>query len=62
MSQQETEESAWRKSSHSDAQGNGDCVEVRFRVVGAQVRDSKAPEAGELGFSATAWRAFLDRH
>ncbi|GLW67467.1 hypothetical protein Arub01_57100 [Actinomadura rubrobrunea] len=41
---------AWRKSSHSTAQG-GDCVEVASFPKAIAVRDSKAPERGYLTLS-----------
>ena len=48
----------WRKSSHSA--GEGDCVEVAIEhTVG--VRDSKAPDAGQLTVSRQAWSAALRR-
>ncbi|MGW1448720.1 DUF397 domain-containing protein [Micromonospora sp. NPDC002411] len=48
---------AWRTSSRSG--NNGQCVEVRDRGVGVDVRDSKAPEAGLLSFTPAAWDAFV---
>ncbi|WP_198320567.1 MULTISPECIES: DUF397 domain-containing protein [Actinosynnema] len=49
---------AWRKSARS---GNGaQCVELRCTSeVAREVRDSKAPQAGELSFGGAAWRSFL---
>ncbi|MEV4255547.1 DUF397 domain-containing protein [Spirillospora sp. NPDC049652] len=47
----------WRKSSVSGA--TGDCVEVapwRARVL---VRDSRAPERGEMELSHERWRGLL---
>lgn len=49
---------SWRKSSYSDAQGNGDCVEIAHRSATVVVRDSKASRPGALTFPAMAWRAF----
>lgn len=40
----------WRKSSHSDADGN--CVEVARASGGLAVRDSKDPAAGHLSLTA----------
>ncbi|BAJ31799.1 MULTISPECIES: DUF397 domain-containing protein [Kitasatospora] len=54
---------AWVKSSHSDASGNGNCVEVcsdfatSHHTIG--VRDSKDPHGPRLHLTPTAWAAFL---
>lgn len=50
----------WRKSSHSNASGN-ECVEVAILAERCCVRDSKAPEAGHLTFSAESFGRFLVR-
>jgi hypothetical protein len=48
---------AWRKSSHSGA--NGDCVEVARPAAGLiAVRDSKDPAGPRLAFTPGRWRAF----
>lgn len=47
----------WVKSSHSGYQTN--CVEVRNRSNGADVRDTKCRAAGHLSVPAAAWSAFL---
>ncbi|MEU0933302.1 MULTISPECIES: DUF397 domain-containing protein [unclassified Embleya] len=48
---------AWRKSTHSGAQG--DCVEVRDDLPGfVPVRDSKDPSVGHLTITSAAWKAF----
>jgi hypothetical protein len=52
-------ESAWRKSSHSDVDGNGACVEVALAVDAIGVRDSKAPLTGSLTFPSAVWAHFL---
>ena len=51
------ERGEWFKSSYSP--DKDDCVEVRLGV-GVDVRDSKAPEAGQIAFSGGSWRALLD--
>lgn len=48
----------WRKSSWS---GSDDaCVEVAFVDGGVGIRDSRAPRAGVLVVSRTAWQTFID--
>jgi len=48
---------AWRKSSHSGA--NGDCVEVARPAPGRiAVRDSKDPGGPRLAFTRRQWTAF----
>ncbi|SFB39788.1 protein of unknown function [Amycolatopsis marina] len=59
MTQQHRSGPDWRKSSYSDADGDGDCVEVDFRRDLVGLRDSKSPEAGALRVTARTWRAFL---
>ena len=50
----------WHKSSYSNQDG-GNCVEVADgHPTHVPVRDSKAPTAGTLLFSAAAWSAFVD--
>jgi hypothetical protein len=51
-------ELAWRKSSHSGAGTDGECVEVASLPLTTAVRDSKNPSA-TLTFPADPWRAFL---
>ena|SRR5271165_3126726 len=51
----------WRKSSYSNGQAN--CVEVTVVTDGRRfvaVRDSKAPDALGLIFTARTWRQFTD--
>ena len=48
---------AWRKSSHSGA--NGDCIEVARPATGLiAVRDSKDPGGPRLAFTPGQWMAF----
>jgi len=48
---------AWRKSSHSGA--NGNCVEVACPAPGVvAVRDSNDPTGPELAFPPQQWKAF----
>lgn len=50
---------AWRKSSHSSA--NGQCVEIGDGLPGAvPVRDSKHPAGPRLIVGAGAWGTFIE--
>ena len=49
--------SEWFKSSYS--QQIGECVEVRLRTAGIDVRDSKNPRGAVVGVDAVAWLSFL---
>jgi hypothetical protein len=49
----------WRKSSHSGAHDNTDCVELGALTEGIGVRDSKAPETGHHTISREALRGLL---
>ncbi len=51
-------ERIWRKSTHSTANGSGDCVEVSL-AQDALVRDTKNASGDVLAFSAPAWRALV---
>ncbi|MER7015560.1 DUF397 domain-containing protein [Saccharopolyspora sp. NPDC000359] len=53
-------DTGWFKSSRSAAASDA-CVEVRLTSSAVAVRDSKAPEAGHIEVSHTAWRAFVRR-
>ena len=53
-----TSERTWRKSSYSNGNGNGECVEVSL-AHDALVRDSKNPSGDVLAFSTPAWRSLL---
>ncbi len=61
MSSTDLSGAQWRTSSYSNGQAN--CVQVAA-VAGARpvvaVRDSKAPDASRLIFTARAWRHFTD--
>jgi Domain of unknown function (DUF397) len=49
----------WFKSSESFA--NGNCVEVQFLTDGgAEMRNSRDPEAGTIVFTAREWQDFID--
>ncbi|CAL9335617.1 hypothetical protein SUDANB121_00173 [Nocardiopsis dassonvillei] len=47
----------WRKSTYSNCEGN--CVEVRARHRGTDVRDTRHREAGHLSFDRAEWAALL---
>ena len=47
----------WRKSSRSNAGGNGNCVEVALTGRSARVRDSKNPVGPTVALSN--WAAFV---
>ncbi|MGW1780448.1 DUF397 domain-containing protein [Streptomyces sp. NPDC002143] len=50
----------WRKSSYSDGEPGGECVEVASGVTDlVPVRDSKAPLAPGLTFTPDTWGAFI---
>jgi hypothetical protein len=51
------EEPGWRKSSRSSG---GQCVEILMTEDSIAVRDSKAPAEGQLVFTPTEWRAFVE--
>ena len=59
MSSTDLSGALWRKSSYSNGQAN--CVEVTAVTGGrtfVAVRDSKAPDALSLIFTARTWRQF----
>ncbi|XVQ11844.1 DUF397 domain-containing protein [Spirillospora sp. CA-255316] len=49
----------WRKSTHSGASNNTDCVELAAMADGIGMRDSKAPHAGHLTLKPHAFAALL---
>ena len=51
-------EGDWRKSSHSNT--NGECVEVSVAKDGVAVRDSLNSKEGVLSYSAAHWIAFIE--
>ncbi|WP_282205317.1 DUF397 domain-containing protein [Kitasatospora fiedleri] len=52
----------WRKSSYSDPQGQGNCVEIAEAYAASHgviaIRDSKNPTGEPLLVSVDAWHAF----
>ena len=50
----------WFKSSYSDDNEPGDCVEVAVAAVAIHVRDSKCPQAPHLVVVPTIWTNFLE--
>lgn len=57
MTDAESADGAWRKSTAS--QVNGDCVEVAFDDKAVRLRHSQDPDGAVLFFSHSEWRAFL---
>ncbi|MFC4052613.1 DUF397 domain-containing protein [Actinomadura syzygii] len=51
----------WRKSSHSQGGGQGECVEVSTNTRTLFVRDSKDPEGPRLALGADAWVDLVQR-
>lgn len=52
--------SSWRKSSYSNGEPGGECIEIADGFPGAvPVRDSKDPGGPALVFAASAWSAFV---
>jgi hypothetical protein len=58
MSVLDPSKTCWRKSTHS--QTDGDCVEVAFAGPAVGVRDSKNPDGAVLAFPADHWATFVD--
>ncbi|MEV7435276.1 DUF397 domain-containing protein [Streptomyces griseoviridis] len=54
-------DACWRKSSHSDGQQGGACVEVSVSCVGTvPVRDSKNTSGPILMLDGSTWQTFVD--
>jgi hypothetical protein len=49
----------WRKSTHSGASNNTDCVELASLTEGIGIRDSKAPRTGHLTLERRVFAALL---
>ncbi|MGH3929739.1 MAG: DUF397 domain-containing protein [Pseudonocardiaceae bacterium] len=49
----------WRKSSHSNGGGGGECVEVAELRNQVAMRDSKDPAGPVLAVTTAEWSAFL---
>ncbi len=59
MALTQPEKLAWRKSTHSSAEGSN-CVEVADLPNGGRaVRDSKNPAGPTLRFPGSEWRIFV---
>ena len=54
-----TADRTWRKSSYSNGDGGGSCVEVSL-AQDVLVRDTKNASGDVLAFSTPAWRALLN--
>lgn len=50
----------WHKSSYSNGNGGGNCVEVDVRPGEVAVRDSKDPAGPVLSFDRRVWAEFLE--
>lgn len=51
-------DAAWRKSSHSGEDPEGNCVEVRLGGL-SQIRDTKDRAGGTLSVTTRSWEALL---
>ncbi|MEV4441219.1 DUF397 domain-containing protein [Streptomyces sp. NPDC049577] len=51
--------SGWHKSSHSNGEGGGGCLEWSQGGATVHIRDSKRPHRPALAFPAPAWQAFV---
>ncbi len=49
----------WSKSSYSDDDGGGNCIEVANRSHTIHVRDSKLRRGPQLAIPAPAWANFI---
>ncbi|GAA3824037.1 DUF397 domain-containing protein [Streptomyces phyllanthi] len=49
----------WFKSSYSDSNEPGDCVEIAPTPTTIHVRDSKNTTGSHLGFTPRAWADFI---
>ncbi|MEU6476058.1 DUF397 domain-containing protein [Streptomyces sp. NPDC047017] len=54
-----TSELHWFKSSFSDSNEPGDCVEVATTSTTVHIRDSKTPDTARLAVASSAWVDFL---
>ncbi|TDD88902.1 DUF397 domain-containing protein [Actinomadura darangshiensis] len=51
----------WRKSSHSQGGGQGECVEVSTNTANLLVRDSRDPEGPRLALEAGALATLVSK-
>ncbi|MEU8471578.1 DUF397 domain-containing protein [Streptomyces sp. NPDC029006] len=54
-----TPELHWFKSTYSDGNDPGDCVEVATTPTVVHIRDSKTPDTARLKVTPSAWAQFL---
>ncbi|MFD8614487.1 DUF397 domain-containing protein [Streptomyces sp. NPDC059631] len=54
-----TPELHWFKSTYSDGNDPGDCVEVATTPAAVHVRDSKRPDTARLTVAPSVWTTFL---
>jgi hypothetical protein len=59
MSTTDVPTARWRKSRHSN--GQGECVEVGLAAPGVAVRDTRDRGGPALTFGPAAWQAFTRR-
>ncbi|MFD9813945.1 DUF397 domain-containing protein [Streptomyces sp. NPDC059080] len=51
--------SDWTKSSYSNQDGGGACIEYRTTTSTVQVRDSKNPHGARLTLTAAGWAGLV---
>ncbi|GAA2424794.1 DUF397 domain-containing protein [Actinomadura vinacea] len=51
----------WRKSTHSGASNNTDCVELATIIEGIGLRDSKAPQEGHVAIVPEAFASLVQK-
>ncbi|MEU3032559.1 DUF397 domain-containing protein [Streptomyces incarnatus] len=54
-----TPELHWFKSTYSDGNESGECIEVAATPATIHIRDSKSPHTAQLTVASSAWTSFL---